>query len=363
MKRFPSSLLVALVASALPSCSSAPATKPHDEGSRHAAASASLPAPGSAVLLRPAEVPPAEGVPYRIVIRLEGQREATMSGGSEQTEPAGEQIDLQLDYRELPLPPTEGGGPGPESVLLLLDAFRHHQISAGHPAREGEVELASDRLRVLSQKKPSLDLRGAQPKENLTPRILLQKPFAVLQPVVEGDRVVATLRGTPPAKKFLRPFGLVDILRWTRIGLPEGEVHAGSVWEMPRFPADPAGGVGLELPIRYELMGFQELDGVPCAWIRVSSKVDSEELKSAGGLRFSRVTATVKGDGYVELATRRVRRYVLEDEVRAEWSAGQGAATLDTRIRYRTHAELSQLDEPSLTIGRWADGAKAFDPR
>lgn len=320
---------------------------------------ATIPAPDAAVLLRPAELP-AEGVPYHLVLRSEGQQQMTMSSLVEQPEPSAQEINLELDFREIPAP---AGAADAESVLLVMDAMHHHQIASGQPPRDGEVELANDRLRVMSQKKAGLDLRGAQPKEELTPRVVLGKVFAILRPSVEDDRVVATIRGTPPARKFLKPFGLHEVLRWTRVGLPDTEVRAGSTWVMPRFPVNPAGGVGLELPIHYELVGFQTVDGVPCAWIRITSDLDAPDIASAGGLKFERVTAKVSGEAYVELGSRLVRRLVLEDEVRAAWKAGRAAATMETRIRYRTRTELSRRESDDTTIERWADGTKPFDVR
>jgi hypothetical protein len=320
---------------------------------------ATIPAPGTALLLRPAKLP-AEGVPYRLTLRSEGQQQMLLSAQLEEPEPSAQEINLQLDFRELP---AAAGAADPESVSLVMEAMHHHQIATGSPPRDGEVELANDRLRVMNQKKPGLDLRGAQPKEELTPRVVLGKPFAILRPAVEGGRVVATIRGTPPGRKFLKPFGLHEVLRWARVGLPDTEVTAGSTWEMPRFPTNPAGGVGLELPIHYELVGFQTVDGVPCAWIRISSELDAADVASAGGLRFDRVHAKVNGEAYVELETRLVRRVVLEDDVRASWKAGRGTATLETRIRYRTRTELQRRDSDDTTIVRWADGTKAFDVR
>lgn len=320
---------------------------------------ATIPAPGEAVRLRPAKLPP-EGVPYRLILRSEGQQQMVMTTMLEEPEPSAQEINLQLDFRELPAP---AGAADAESVILVMEAMHHHQIATGQPPRDGEVELANDRLRVMNQKKAGLDLRGAQPKEDLTPRVVLGKAFAILRPAVEGGRVVATIRGTPAGRRFLKPFGLHEVLRWTRVGLPDTPVQAGSTWVMPRFPTNPAGGVGLELPIHYELVGFQTVDGVPCAWIKITSELDAPDVKSAGGLSFDRVTAKVTGEAYVELGSHLLRRLVVEDDVRASWEAGRGTATMETRIRYRTRAELSRRESDDITIERWADGSKAFDVR
>jgi len=355
-------LRLALAATVLCSgCASAPPIPQPGAAkeSTRAHVQATIPAPGTSLLLRPAQLP-AEGVPYRLNLRSEGQQQMLMPSMLEEPEPSAQEINLQLDYRELPAP---AGAADPESVILVMDAMHHHQVASGNPPRDGEVELANDRLRVMSQKKAGLDLRGAQPKEELTPRTVLGKPFAILRPAVEGGRVVATIRGTPPARRFLKPFGLHEVLRWARIGLPETEVAAGSTWEMPRFPTNPAGGVGLELPIEYELLGFQAVDGVPCAWIRIHSELDAAGVASSGGLEFDRVTAKVNGEAFIELETRLLRRAVLEDDVRASWKAGRGTATLETRIRYRTRTDVTRRASDDTTIERWDDGTRAFDVR
>ena len=137
----------------------------------------------------------------------------------------------------------------------------------------------------------------------------------------------------------------------------------GAQWRSLRFPVSPAGGLGLGLDIEYTLVGYQELGGVPCAWIVFRADEDREGVKSAAGFRFDRVVASVRGDAWVELATRRLHRLEIEDEIRTSYRRGSPPGpTSDFRMRHKSRLVL-ELRRDGESTQRWADNTERFGIR
>jgi len=65
----------------------------------------------------------------------------------------------------------------------------------------------------------------------------------------------------------------------------------------------------------------------------------------------------------VEVATSRLRRLLLEDEIRAAYERGSAPAPVSThRLRHRSRL-LLELRDGDAEPDRWADGSERFGPR
>jgi hypothetical protein len=286
----------------------------------------------------------------------DGESEALRVGSSAPPLLLSESVDAEIYYEEIPAP---GALEGELDSLLVLKAMRHRQRK-GPPPKEDALELADDRLRTLGgeKMKPTLDLRGAQPKGEITPRLLLERPFELLRRDLNGNPIAVILRGTPPAQRFLRGLDLAPPIAWTRLAAPRESVTPGTHWKMRRFPPNPLGDLGLELEIDVELTGYQILDDVPCAWLLLRAEVDQPDYPSAKGFRFDRAVAKVVGEAWVELGTAVVHKLVIEDDVRASRTRGEGSLQAEERFRYRDRTVLLRLQE---LPARWADGSAHFE--
>ncbi len=311
--------------------------------------------PEGPVSLAPQPVPES-GLFYRVQSTYDGQSEALRVGSTAEPLLVSESVDVEIYYQEIPAP---GSLEDELDSLLVLKAMRHRQ-KKGPPLKQDELELADDRLRTLGgeKMKPVLDLRGAQPKGEITPRLLLERPFELLRRDSTGNPIAVILRGTPPAQRFLRGLDLAPPIAWTRFAAPREAILPGTHWKMRRFPPNPVGDLGLELEIDAELMSYQILDDVPCAWLRLRGEVDQPDYPSAKGFRFDRVVAKVAGEAWVELGTSFVHKMVIEDDVRASYSRGEGSLKAEERFRYRGRTELRRLQELPT---RWADGSEHFE--
>jgi hypothetical protein len=264
---------------------------------------------------------------------------------------------LELEYRELPV---ETASEGLQAYQLSLDGL-HYRLLQKNPAAEREIELGNDRLRVTSDGKVGLDLRGAQPKEDLTPRMLLGRFFAIVAHDAAGDALRIQPRGVPAARRFLQTLHVTSSVAYSRLPLAAGEIEVGATWHSKRFPASPAGGIGLLLDVEYTLAGVREWEGVPCAWILFRAEENGYDVPSAAGFEFERVVATLEGEAWVELASSRVRRLVLEDEIRASYSTGAAPGPVSNhRLRHKSRLLLT-LRDPDENPSKWQDGSERFE--
>ena len=314
------------------------------------ARSAPVETPASVAI--PYRPPPEGGTRYRVVLEYAGDQELRDEGG------AAAQSDsraLELEYRELPVPEH------PELLRLVLEGL-HYRLEQLDPPAEREVEIGEDRLRTLADREVVLDLRGAQPAADLTPRKVLDRVFGTARLDELGSVVGVQSVGRPVARRFLSEFPLREAIAYARPALPPGPVAAGAEWGAIRYPPNPIGRLGLPLRVRYTLGGVQRLEGVPCAWVVFTAREEGEDLPSAAGFRFERVKADLHGEAWIELETSRIRRLRIEDDVRAAYQRRRPDQRLEShRLRYRGHLELELLDGPP--AGEWADGSERFGKR
>ena len=316
------------------------------------------PLPPSGPVHLPYRAPAEGGSAYRIVLEISGEWSVETPGEREGKPPLSESHLLELEYRELPI---AGAGEGRDAYLLGLDAL-HYKLLQENPPALREIELGSDRLRVRVDGKEAMDLQGAQPKEDLTPQKLLGRIFGVLIHDKFGNPVALVPRGLPVARSFLRALPIESAIGYSRFAQPQEEISPGAQWHAQRLPASRSGALGLMLNVEYSLAAYEELDGVPCALIVLRANKEGEDVPSASGFLFDRVQAKMSGSAWVELETSRVRRLILEDEVRVSLTRGQAPLVQKTRMRHATRM-LLELRDPDVVPDTWADGSKRFGKR
>ena len=146
----------------------------------------------------------------------------------------------------------------------------------------------------------------------------------------------------------------------SRLPRPTSPAGAGASWSGRIFPVSPAGRLGLRLDVTFELAGFERLDGHACAWIVMRGGREGA-VSGETGIPFERVLAKVEGQAWVDLATARVRRYVVEEEVRAAYERSSGTRGTRHRARHRARVEFELLDPaPEQRGAAWADGTQRF---
>jgi hypothetical protein len=303
--------------------------------------------------------PPARGgTGYRIVLEVSGDWFVQTPGDPRNKPPLTESHLLELEYREIP---TEQTGDGRDAYVLGLDAL-HYKLLQKNPPALREIELGNDRLRTRADGEEVMDLQGAQPKGDLTPQKLLGRIFGVLVHDEFGNPLAIAPRGLPVAREFLERLQIKPAILYSRFSLPQEEIEPGAIWHAKRFPASRSGALGLALDIEYSLVGFEEFEGVPCALIQLRASKEGEKVPSVAGFEFDRVAAKMSGTAWVELETSRVRRLVIEDEVRVSLQRGQAPLIQSTRMRHATRMlfELRDLNERGKT---WADGTARFGIR
>ncbi len=90
---------------------------------------------------------------------------------------------------------------------------------------------------------------------------------------------------------------------------------------------------------------------------------NEENVESSAGFTFDRVVAKLDGEAWIEVATSRTRRMVLEDVVRASYQQGKAPAPITiNRMRYRTRLFIEQRDPGEVPI-KWEDGQERFELR
>src|SRR5262249_21766487 len=161
--------------------------------------------------------PPTDGTLYQILTGYDGRTEVTEEGLA--AHPDVQTVDevwaLQIDYRELPVPAPDGN----LATSLVLEALKRRQRLMP-PGKQQTIEIGDDRLRVATDDKVSTDLRGAQPKEDLTPRSLLGKSFALMVTDARNNPAGFTVRAVPSAKKILGAMYLREPYSYLSIGYP-----------------------------------------------------------------------------------------------------------------------------------------------
>lgn len=300
--------------------------------------------------------PPKGGTAYRLVLEFGGSQETAEPDGRRLPKQIESSDLLELEYRALPVS-------GRRDVFQVVLDGLHYRLDQRDPPADREVELWDDRIRTLADNEVVMDLQGAQPSGNLTPRKVLGRLFGSVRVDEWGSVKAMRPLGVPVAREFLEDLPLLRGLVYTYPALPPHEVAIGARWSAPTLPISPSGDLGLLLPVEYQLAGFQSLDGVPCAWLVFRSQVDGAGVPSAAGFRFDRVFATLEGEAWVELETSRIRLLKAQDEVRASYTRGSAPGrVIEHRLRHRTRARL-ELRDPAAKPRDWADGRKRFGMR
>lgn len=303
--------------------------------------------------------PPAEGALYQLLLKYEGRTEVAPTGdhADRDAEVVDELLQLELDYRQMPV---AAGSADDVASSLLLDAVRR-RLRTAPPGTVHTIELADDRMRVVVNEKVEVDLRGAQPKGDITPRVLLNRPFALLVSDRFGNPKGVTLRGIPSAKKMMSSIPLRETLGYLQISFPERAVSAGDTWTAKRYFASPAGRVGIGVDVEYRLVGFEKIEGVPCAHISLRAAREEEKVKSALGFTFDSVRLQLIGDAWVALDSGLVEMVRLQDAVAVSYNRGTpGSIPARIRMRYESRATLQRLNLETTAKLAWADGTKRF---
>jgi hypothetical protein len=324
------------------------------EHAAHGAAGGQFPPTGPITLKPP--TPPPEGTLYQLVVSYEGRSEAIRDtkGSSGEPETLDEKTSIEIDYRQMPV---ENPGDGHIASLLVLEAMKR-KTRAMPPGKEQLIEIGDDRFRVSLDNKVDTDLRGAQPKQELTPRTLLQKPFALVASDAENNPISVQLRGLPAARKLLASLPLREPIAYLQIPYPDRPVVAGDTWPAKRYLPNPIGKLGLGIDLVARLVGFELRNEAPCAHVSIRNKVDTTNVPSDLGFTFDEVRYNVNGDAWINVVTGEVEEARFED-IGAVAYRHLGAAPAHFRARYEGHASLERLDAlPS--NGKWADGAKRF---
>lgn len=302
--------------------------------------------------------PPSAGALYRLMLYYEGRSEVTLTGARAYEEPQTtmETLHLELDYREMPV---ASPGQGNLAASLVLDALRRKMQIAPSGGLQ-EIEAGDDRLRVSRDGKVEVDLRGAQPKGDMTPRSVLNRPFALLVTDPRGNPEGVTLRGIPSVKKMLASMPLREAIGWVQVARPGGPITPGSTWSAKRFLAGPIGKVGVSVNVDYSLVGFEKVEDVPCARVSLRAKREEKNVPSELGFPIDELRLELAGDAWIELETSLVRSLRVED-ISAVIYERKGAGSVGARMRqrYETRASLTRLDVQT-TTGKWGDGTKRF---
>ena len=346
-------LAVALLLSFANACSSSgPAEKPAKKSS---AAEAPFPPHGPIDLHYRAGG--AEGTLYQLQIRYEGRSEVTLEKEfSRDPDVADELLQMELDYRQIPV-----AAPGPDEFAssLVLDALRR-RLRANPPGQEHSLELGDDRMRTQVGEKVDVDLRGAQPKGDMTPRAVLNRPFALLMNDARGNPKAVTLRGIPTAKRLLASLPIRESIGWIQVAYPDHPVAPGETWTGKRFFANPIGRLGVGVDIEYRLVAFEKIDDVPCARVSLAAKKDQEKAPSEFGFTFDQLRFEVSGDAWIRLEDGQVEMMRLEDIAAVSYRRTTGSNPSSIRMRYDGRSSLKRLDGATTSKMAWADGTKRF---
>lgn len=342
---------------ALACASETPAPKSTSDAPQAEASSEIAFPPTGPIELRPSGGP-LEGTLYQVLMSYEGRTEVN-DDRPEASEDASQSVDertsLELDFRQMPVATPPGGDLAWSLVLEALKR-RMHMVP---PGAEHILEIGDDRMRVQMNEKVETDLRGAQPKQDLTPRTVLGKSFALLVSDARGNPKGITVRGLPPAKKMLATLPLRESLGYLQIAYPDRPVAPGDTWHAKRFFPNPIGKLGLAVDVEMRLVGFERIGRVPCARVVMRANVDATKVPSEIGFTFDEVRYQLAGDAWFDLSTGQVAAVRIEDVAAVSYRRTATATPARARMRYEGHSALQRLDAlPAST--NWADGSKRF---
>jgi hypothetical protein len=298
------------------------------------------------------------GDAYRLTLEIVGERASRKGSDRREQDPVRESRVLELEYRELPL---EGSQAQDDTSIMRLDGLHYIQMQQ-NPDAQREIELADDHLRLYQNGKKTVDIAGARAEGAVTPRKMLDRVFGVIVHDSTGNPIKVSRKGVPAVRRYLAKLPMLNAIAYAVIPRPEDPIKVGSRWTAVRFPVGRTGELGLRLNIEYSVAGFDVLDGVSCALIKLHAEERGAEVPSAAGFAFDRVNATLTGTAWIEVETSRLRRVVMDDAIRAIWTTGDGNAATTNRVRHESQLEI-RLRDPADEPSHWADGTKRFGDR
>ncbi len=304
--------------------------------------------------------PGSGGVAYRLTLEIEGERAARQSFGNKQQSSVRETSALEAEFRKLPI---EGADSRGDMFLVGLDRLLYTQKQKNPPA-DRKIEIANDRLRIMTNGETSIDNRGNRVIGPLAPRIFLNRIFGVITHDPSGNPTRLSSRGAPAARQFMNEIPILGAIAYAMVTLPQDPITPGSRWTGARIPPSRAGELGLSLTVNYSLAGFEIFEDVPCAMILLDAQISEAGVTSlTTGQKFDRVQATLNGTAWVELENSLVRRVVVSDQIRVSWvDSGDPKTTTERRIQHASKLELT-LRDPDEKSKKWSDGTLRFDSR
>lgn len=311
--------------------------------------------PTGPVAIKPG-IASSDGTLYQMRTDYSGRTEVVEEGVSaREPDTLDEVTTLEIDYRALPI-----ASPDPNQVAasLVLEALQR-RTRMQPPGTEQLIEIGDDRLRVSKNDKVDTDLRGAQPKQDLTPRTVLGKSFALVVDDAHGNPQVVSVRGLPAAKKLLATLSLRETIGYLQVGFPDHPVAPGDSWHAKRHLPNPIGKLGLPIELELRLLDFERNEGAPCAHVVVRGISEAQNVKSEIGYTFEEVRYAVSGDVWFDLITGEVAEARIEDNTSVSYHRTNTASPARVRMHYEGRSSLKRL-EALPTSDRWADGTKRF---
>jgi hypothetical protein len=308
------------------------------------------------LLFRP---PERSGTAYRLIAEISGKRATSGQNGNEKTQSSRNSHLLQLEYREIPMLGSEARE---GHFQLRLDGLRH-KFEAAPPITKSETELWQDRMMLRHGDQTTLDIKGEARHLTVKPRAFLKRIFGRVIHDKYGSPLAASASGSPSARKFLASMPIWGAVIYSRFAFPEGPVTQGSQWTSVRHPPGWVGEFGVEITIRYTLVGFATVDDVLTAVVRLRGESKRKEFQLTPGTSISGVMASLQGTAWIDVETFRVRRMITEDTIKLLVSSpGPSGSTIRSRIEQENRITL-ELRDPQKKPRTWSDGARRFGSR
>ena len=306
-----------------------------------------------------AQPAPADGTLYRLLMSYDGRTELTADNARD-PEVVDEKVSLQIDFRQIPVATPAHDDPAQNdlaSSLLLLALNRRARMQP--PGTEHLLEIGDDRLRTQANNKVDTDLRGAQPKQDLTPRTVIGKSFALVVDDAAGDPKGVTIHGTPRRSACSRPCRCASRSRYLQIAFPNRAVSAGDTWHGKRFLPNPIGKLGLAVDVEYRLVGFERIGGGAVRARRAARARGLEQRAERGGLHFTEVRYSLTGRRLARSRHRAGRRGAHRGR-RGDRLPEDGGSRCRRKSACATRALRAAEIRLTAVETIWADGTKKF---
>ena len=294
---------------------------------------------------------------YQLFVESNGNREEQTSEDMRAPDPSRNFSHLELEYRSLPVTTAEVTG-----EQLILDGLHYKMITEG-PNSSREIELGSDRLRLFADGEQIADIEGNPPRRPITPRKMLYRSFALLGFAPSGEVNSYQIQGQRVSRDFIKDIPIQMAILYANVGLPERGVVPGDRWSSKRFPPDLTGAAGLSIEINHTFAGYEDINGVRCAWLLLDGERNAEDVRTHVGMAFDRVVGKFGGEAWIDVKTSRVLKLVSENTFRTAYKKGKPPGKVSVnRLRFRTKLTLETRD-PGDVPGKWKDGQERFGTR